>query len=30
VLRGRDPAALVAKLRLAPGWWVDVDAVSLL
>ena len=30
LLRGRDPASLVANERLGPGWTVDVDPASLL
>jgi primosomal protein N' (replication factor Y) len=29
LLRGRDPASLVAPVRLGEGWTVDVDPVSL-
>ncbi len=30
LLRGRDPASLVASSRLGPGWSVDVDPANLL
>jgi primosomal protein N' (replication factor Y) len=30
LLRGRDPASLVANEKLGPGWTVDVDPVNLL
>jgi primosomal protein N' (replication factor Y) len=30
ILRGRDPAALIRRIRPGPGWSIDVDAISLL